>query len=255
MDLINDPAISNVMFFPRRANPVDRFDIEVPGATLACALTTVENSDGWTVVHFHGNGEVVADWQGTLDDEINALGWNMLLAEYRGYGASTGSPILGDVLDDVSAVIEAAGSPEKIVLFGRSIGSLFALEAVTKFPNIAGVIIESGLADAVELFLDSRRMGIPEDELAPLRQRLDHREKIGNYTGPVLILHTQNDGLVNVSHAKRLAEWAGGEVDLRIFERGNHGTIWWVNNHEYLDAVADFLAKIKGELIRSGTAN
>lgn len=245
MDLINNPVISDAMFFPRRANPYDRFDIQVPGATLACSFAPIAESDDWTVVHFHGNGEVVADWQGILDDEINLLGWNMLLAEYRGYGASSGTPLLGDVLDDVALIIEAAGPPEKLVLFGRSIGSLFALEAVNRFPNIAGVIIESGIADPIELFLGSRMIGVPESDLAPFRSRLNHQEKIANYAGPVLILHTKDDGLVDVSHAERLAEWAGGPTDIRIFERGNHGTIWWENKREYHQAVDDFLTGVR----------
>ena len=33
---------------------------------LACGIHRVD-PDGYTVVHFHGNGEVVADWQGVLD--------------------------------------------------------------------------------------------------------------------------------------------------------------------------------------------
>jgi acyl-CoA dehydrogenase len=82
------------------------------------------------VVHFHGNGEVVADWQGGFEDFIGQLGWDLLLAEYRGYGASTGEPQLGRMLDDVKPILCAAGPPGKLVAFGRSVGSIFALEAV-----------------------------------------------------------------------------------------------------------------------------
>ena len=103
---------------------------------LACGIHRVD-LDGFTVVHLHGNGEVVADWQGVLDRAINGMGWDLLLAEYRGYGGSTGEPLLGRMLDDVGAVIAAAGLPEKLVVMGPSVGCFFTLEAVSRFPTIA----------------------------------------------------------------------------------------------------------------------
>ena len=54
------------------------------------------------------------------------------LAEYRGYGGSTGEPSLVAMLDDVDAIFSALGRPAgELVVYGRSIGSIYAIEFAT----------------------------------------------------------------------------------------------------------------------------
>jgi pimeloyl-ACP methyl ester carboxylesterase len=247
-DLLDHPLIAERYFFPRAGSPRGRLDVDVDGAVLACALRRA-GPGGQTVVHFHGNGEVVADWQDGFDDAVLAMGWDLLLAEYRGYGGSTGEPRLGRMLGDVEPVIRAAGPPERLVVFGRSVGSIFALEAVARFPGVAGLILESAIADPLERLLlrvDPRELGVDQATFqAAVASRLDHRSKLGRYGGPVLVLHSRHDGLVDVSHAERLAEWAGGPVTLRIFEEGDHNSILAANAEAYLEAVAEFLAGVR----------
>lgn len=246
-DLLNHPLIAARYFFPGGRPPASRIDIPVAGAVLACGIHRVD-PDGYTVVHFHGNGEVVADWQGVLDRAINRQGWDLLLAEYRGYGGSTGEPLLGRMLDDVGAVIAAAGPPEKVVVMGRSVGSFFALEAVSRFPTIAGLILESAIADPLErilLRMTPSELGGSREDVNSMVQRLDHRAKIGGFVGPTLIMHTRFDGVVDVSHALRLAEWAGGETTLRLFDAGDHNSILWENADDYFAAVGDLLATVR----------
>src|SRR5512140_2788776 len=134
-DLLDHPLIGERYFYPRPAPPRSRLDVDAGDAVLACALHRAD-PEGHTVVHFHGNGEVVADWQGGFEDAVRGMGWDLLLAEFRGYGGSSGEPRLGRMLDDVEAVMRAAGPPERLVVFGRSVGSLFALEAVARFPGM-----------------------------------------------------------------------------------------------------------------------
>ncbi|WP_432558187.1 alpha/beta hydrolase family protein [Granulicoccus sp. GXG6511] len=244
-DLINHPLIAERYFFPGGRAPTSRLDVNVDDAVLACGVHRVD-PDGFTVVFFHGNGEVVADWQGTLDKILGMLGWDLLLAEYRGYGGSTGQPLLGAMLDDVGAIIDAAGPPEKVVVMGRSVGSFFALEAVSRFPKIAGLILESAIADPLERLLlrvSPEELGGSPEEIEAMQSRVDHQAKIGGYRGPTLILHTRVDGLVDVSHAQRLKQWAGGDARLRIFDNGNHNSILWENTNAYIDEIAALLAR------------
>ena len=248
-DLLDHPLLSERYFFPRRSRPRSRLDVDVDGAVLACALHR-SDPDGHTVVHFHGNGEVVSDWQDGLEAFLGSLGWDLLLAEYRGYGASTGEPRLGRMLADVGPVLEAAGPPGKVVVFGRSVGSLFALEAVARFPDVAGLVLESAIADPLERLLlrvDPRELGVDAGAFAAaVRSRLDSRAKISAYRGPVLVLHARHDGLVDASHGERLAAWAGGAVTRRIFDRGDHNSILAENEEAYLGALGAFLAAVRG---------
>jgi pimeloyl-ACP methyl ester carboxylesterase len=247
-DLLDHPLISARYFFPRAARPRSRLDVDVVGASLACALHR-SDPEGHTVVHFHGNGEVVADWQDGFPEVIGRMGWDLLLAEYRGYGASTGEPQLGRMLGDVEAVLRQAGPPEKLVVFGRSVGSIFALEAVARVPEVAGLVLESAIADPLERLL--LRVTPPELGAAPgafeaaVAARLDHRAKIASYRGPVLVMHARHDGLVDVSHGERLAAWAGGPATLRVFEPGDHNSILHENQERYLSLLEAFLAGVR----------
>ena len=244
-DVLNHRLLASRYFFPGGLPPRNRVDVEVDDATLACAMHP--GSGDRTVVFFHGNGESAGDWQGVLDPLFNQLGWGLFLAEYRGYGGSTGEPELGRMLDDVPAIIEAAGSPESIVVMGRSVGSIFALEAVSRFPQIAGLIIESGIADAMERILlrvTPQELGATLADFDDAERRLDHEGKMGAYEGPSLIMHTRVDGIVDVSHAERLFEWASGPSRLRTFGRGDHNTILWDNSADYLQELREFLAKL-----------
>jgi pimeloyl-ACP methyl ester carboxylesterase len=248
-ELLDHPLISERYFFPRPSRPRARLDVDAGDATLACALHRAD-PEGHTVVHFHGNGEVVADWQEGFDDAVGRLGWDLLLAEYRGYGASTGQPRLGRMLDDVAPVLRMAGPPGRLVVFGRSVGSLFALEAVARFPGVAGLLLESAIADPLERLLlrvEPGELGVDAASFqAAVAARLDHRAKMGRYGGPVLILHARHDGLIDLSHAERLAAWAGGPVTLRVFEAGDHNSILAENEEGYLEAVGSFLRQVRG---------
>jgi pimeloyl-ACP methyl ester carboxylesterase len=155
------------------------------------------------------------------------------------------------MLDDVPAVIRAAGAPpERIVAFGRSVGSIFALEAVARFPEIAGLVLESGIADVLERLLlrvDPEDLGAtPEAFAAAVAARLDHRAKLGAYPGPVLVLHALFDDLVPVGHGERLAAWAAGPVIPRYFDRGDHNSILAENERAYFDALAELVALAGG---------
>lgn len=246
-DLSNHPLIASRYFFPGGHAPASALEVPVDGAALACGVHRVD-PEGFTVVFFHGNGETVADWQGVLDKIVNGMGWDLFLAEYRGYGGSTGEPLLGRMLEDVGAVIAAAGPPEKLVVMGRSVGSFFALEAVRQFPAIAGLVLESAIADPMErvlLRVTPQELGGSRADVVALEKRLDHRAKIAGYHGPTLILHTRFDGLVDVSHAQRLREWAGGDVTLRVFDSGDHNSILWRNTQDYLSELSGLLARAR----------
>jgi fermentation-respiration switch protein FrsA (DUF1100 family) len=101
--LLDHPLISERYFFPRRERIASPFLVETGDATLACAFRKVA-PDAPTLVHFHGNGEVVGDWE-DFARWLGTLGWNVLLAEYRGYGTSTGTRRLGKMLDDVERIV------------------------------------------------------------------------------------------------------------------------------------------------------
>ena len=247
--ILDDPYLNRRYFFPRRTWFPSPLRVDVEGATLACSFHRARDGAP-AVVHFHGNGEVVADYLDGFPERFTASGWNLLLAEYRGYGLSTGEPSLARMLGDVDAIVRAAGAPpERVVAFGRSVGSIFAIEAARRFP-LAGLVLESAVADPRErllLRLSPRELGVSDDAFAAAcAERLDHRRKLAGYPGPVLVLHALFDDLVPVTHGERLAEWAAGPVIPRFLDRGDHNSILAENERAYFEALAELVALAGG---------
>ncbi len=249
-NLLDHPLISQRYFFPRHDTILQPFIVDCGDAQLACSYHEV-SPQAKTVVHFHGNGEVVADYLKGFPELIGRMGCNCFLAEFRGYGGSTGRPQLGKMLSDVQSTIEALKqSQDKLILFGRSVGSLFAVKAAELFPDVAGLILESAIADPLERLL----LRVTPDELATtpellataVTEAMNIRQTMAHFSKPTLIMHTRHDGLIDASHAERLANWCGGPVQLEIFPQGNHNDIMFVNGpiyfalvHEFLNALSD----------------
>jgi pimeloyl-ACP methyl ester carboxylesterase len=239
------PALSQRYFFPRRDPLPQTLWVECNEVRLSC-FRHAPHAHGRTLVHFHGNGEVAADYLGPFVDEVTACGLNLFLAEYRGYGQSSGVPAMDAMLDDVPALLEAADvRPERIILFGRSVGSIYAIHGASCVPEVAGLIVESGIADPFEralLRVRPEELGVSREDLElAASQRLDHRAKLGSYQGPVLVMHARDDSLVPVDNAQRLAEWAAAPCRLRVFESGDHNAIQLVNWSAYWQEVRAFV--------------
>jgi uncharacterized protein len=243
---LDHPILSSRYFYPCPIHFEEPFFVNGDGFRLGCRYLHV-SKEFPTIIHFHGNGETVEDYLGDFEDRIASMGANLLLAEFRGYGMSDGEPGLATMLDDVRLIIDASGvPPERIIFFGRSLGSLYAMHGVSLYPQAAGLIIESGLADPLERILvriEPRNVGASMEALqAAVKKHLNQKQKIETFRGQVLILHSRNDDLVNVSHAERLYEWANEPKQLLIFERGDHNTILAVNEEEYFNAVECLVA-------------
>ena len=249
MSILDHPAISGRYLFPQDRKVDGPFMVDVDGAVLACFHRVID-SRAFTVVHFHGNGEAVADYVPFMADVFAEMNLNSLFVEYREYGGSTGNAQLVAMLPDGEAAMKAAGiRPDKAIVFGRSIGSLYAIELAARLPHIAGLIIESGIADPSERFLtyaDLELAGLDESDVhAEVKEHFNHQEKLLGYSNPLLILHTENDGLIDISHAERNHEWAGSGQKLLVrFPNGNHNTIFRANLNEYMDAVNSFVEAV-----------
>lgn len=247
--ILDHPLVSSRYFFPRYDTFPEPYWVEAAdGSRLGCSYHVV-NPAAKTVVYFHGNGEIVADYVPAFPHWFGTEGYNLLLAEYRGYGMSSGQPALVGMCDDVSAIIRSLGLPEsQIVLFGRSIGSLYAVHGAFTHPNLAGIILESGVARLGERFfmrVQPEELGVSQEALqAELQRHFDYAAKLAGFQGRTLILHTRHDELVRAYHAELLYAAAPEPKALHIFERGGHNDIFYWNQEEYMQLVETFLANL-----------
>lgn len=261
--LLDQPLITEVLFYPRRltereAPADDRGSIQLipAGEDRLGAYWHRPHQSGPTMLFFHGNGEVMTDYLFGFHQEIERLGANFLVVDYRGYGLSNGSPTLSRLLEDARAAWEhVTGTlrlpPREIIVMGRSLGSLAALEIASGPGREAkALIIESGIG-RFDHWID--RMGPMLERLGMdvlgLKQALaaafNQEAKIKAFPGPVLVMHAPNDEIVPVSHGRDLGAWADPtRSTLHIFPRGGHNDIQFYNRDEYFETLKEFLSRI-----------
>ena len=249
IDLLDHDLITERYFFPQREGLPDAFGVETGGGRLAC-WRSAPPSNRPVLLHFHGNGELVHHWNTEFANWAVSLGFDVFLAEYRGYGDSEGIPRLASMLDDVSAIVEATGvSPGRIMAFGRSIGSLYAVEMVHRYPGTMGLVLESGIANLMERIL----VRVTPEELnssqamleAALDSKFNQERKLRRYTNPCLFLHAEQDNLVVIGHAEsNLKAAATEDKELVRFSRGDHNSIFAMNQQVYLSKLAGFMQRL-----------
>jgi pimeloyl-ACP methyl ester carboxylesterase len=249
-NLLDHSVISDRYFFPRSDPPTLPWLVNVDDRVeLACAR--LDRGRSAAILHFHGNGEVVADWA-DFGGMLDANGIDVVFAEYRGYGGSRGRPSLTSLLDDALVVFDAmiacGSKAEDIVVYGRSIGSLAAIHVAAARP-VHGLVVESGINDLQERLLLRVRpaeIGATEQELrAAVSASFDQTAKIARSTCPVLVLHCEHDDMVGKHHAERNARAAGERGQLVLYPKGDHNTIHMFNG----DAI---VAAVTGMFRRSG---
>jgi len=247
---LDHPVLAERYFYPWPNRFPEPFFVEGKGGRLGCWYGRWF-PEGLTVVHFHGNGETVGDYLDGFAGRMESLGVNLLLAEYRGYGMSDGEPRLAAMLEDIPAIVAASGvDPGRLIFFGRSLGSLYAAHAASLYPMAAGLVMESAIADPMERALARVapwQLGVTHDELRDEVYRLfNQQRKLAVFPGRTMVMHTRNDGLVDLSHAERLHSWANGPKELVVFERGDHNNIMEVNRDSYFAHLERFLVACDG---------
>ena len=253
LSILDRPEISEILFHPRKAPdsepPESAVDIEVPvsdSVSLGCRFFRTD-SHLPHLLFFHGNGEIAADYD-PIGPIYNDYGLNFMVADYRGYGKSTGTPTVSAMLSDSHPILDAVlnwmkleGRTGALWLMGRSLGSAPALELAAARPgDIAGLIIESGFAQTVSLLrhlgIDADALGIKESDV------FSNADKIRYYTGPTLIMHAEQDHIIPLDHGKTLYQSSPAQnKELEVVENANHNTLMMMAGHDYFRCIRDFI--------------
>jgi pimeloyl-ACP methyl ester carboxylesterase len=203
-----------------------------------------------TLLFFHGNGEIVADY-----DELAPFylrqGVNFFPVDYRGYGRSTGYPTVSAMMRDCHKIfafvrrwLPEQGYAGPLVVMGRSLGSASALELAASYPDrVSGLIVESGFAVAGPLLqlLGVNLSAIGFQEKAGFR----NVDKIKAYPGPTLLIHAEHDHIIPLSDCQALynASTARDKTMLKIPD-ANHNDILLQGFAEYMAAIKAMVDKI-----------
>ncbi len=209
------------------------------------SLRAFQVNDAPTIVYFHGNYRNIGN---NLEhtQHMHQMGYNVLLADYRGYGKSGGgNPSEAKVYEDAEAVWQywikwRSGQPGKTFIYGHSLGGAIAINLAVHHPEAAGLITES-------TFTSMQAMGEISHGYLPigllLNQRFESLKKVPQLKLPVLFVHGTWDPKIPVEMAKQLYAAAPEPKSLLLIEGGEHNnseTVGWV---QYRDALSAFISK------------
>ena len=206
--------LSAMLFHPSReegtsiAGEAERVSYEsADGVRLVSWLVRARGARRRTIVYFHGNAGLAAGSVG-WGQWLASRGSDVLLAEYRGYGASEGSPSAAGIERDAEAAIrflleEQRVSPRELVVHGQSLGGAAAIAALAgPARDAAGGVIESSFTSLHDM--GRAVIGVPLTYLVPDAYHLDSASRAPSIRAPILQLHGDRDETIPFAQGERL---------------------------------------------------
>lgn len=194
-----------------------------------------------SILFCHGNA-------GNISHRIDSirifheLGFSVLIFDYRGYGKSGGKPSENGTYLDAEAAWDYLTTikkvtPEKIILFGRSLGSAVAAETALR-KKAGALIIESGFTTLSEL-------GSVFYPYLPVRLILKYKystvDKVNDIKIPKLFIHSPGDQIVPFEQGKELFEKAADPKEF-LEIKGGHNDGFIVSGSFYTDGLNKFMS-------------
>ena len=196
-----------------------------------------------TIVFCHGNGGNITS-VGWMGQRFAKHGFNVLLFDYRGYGASEGvvadeSGLYADGDAAVAYLVNKKGvRPEQIILYGQSLGTTVAVDVASR-GNYGALVVESGLSSASSVAA-SALPWLPAWLHFLGRNRFESARKIANVKSPVLIAHGDPDGTIPTDEGRRLFAAANEPKKLLIVPGAGH-VVFGAAGEPYLSQVERFM--------------
>jgi pimeloyl-ACP methyl ester carboxylesterase len=183
----------------------------------------------------HGNGDLIDNWLPSLSG-LRRMGVGVLLVEYPGYGRSDGSPSQTAIQETFLLAYDAITrhprvNPERIVLFGHSVGGGAVTALAAERPSAALILLStftSVRALATRQWLPGFAARDPFDSLAVVR----------SYPHPVLVIHGTYDRTIPYTHGVALHA-AARQGELLTLDCDHNGCIedwdqFWKQLHPFL---------------------
>ncbi len=198
-----------------------------------------------TLLWFHGNAGNINHRLGNIKMLYERVPVNVFIIDYRQYGRSEGKISEKGTYIDAGAALAHLHSrkeinQEKIIFFGRSLGSAVAVELALK-EKCRALILETPFTSILEMGKTLYPF-LPVSLL--LKTKYDSLSKIRNIKVPILIMHGDKDDLVPFEHGKRLYDIANEPKEFYTIPGAGHNDTHIVGGDEYFDVIRNFVKKL-----------
>jgi len=219
------------------------------GAKISATYLTNPKAT-FTVLFSHGNAEDIGDDELLLEG-IRAVGFSVFAYDYQGYGTSEGKATERGVYDDVDAayaylVDKLNVPPDRIISFGRSVGSGPATDLAMRRP-VAGLILQSPFTSAFRVL--TRVQLLPFD-------KFNNLSRIQKVHCPVLVIHGTRDSVINIAHGRQLFAAANDPKQAYWVENADHNDLQYFAGRRYgisLKEFAQLIQEWQQKRIQQGT--
>lgn len=196
-----------------------------PGAKINYLHFQVDEPKG-AVIYLKGNTKSIKGW-GKFAIDFTRLGYEVIMMDYRGFGKSTGKRTVEAMKRDsqfIYNIVKNEFSEEKIVVYGRSLGSGFAARLASK--NNPRLLI---LTSPLYSLLRTIHRYLPFMPAKPfLRYNIPTFQYLKNVRCPIKIIHGSDDRLVPISTAVDLSEINPAITRLYVILGAGH-----INIHQF----------------------
>jgi fermentation-respiration switch protein FrsA (DUF1100 family) len=188
----------------------------------------------YTILYSHGNAEDLSTTYSALQ-QLYDLGFSVLGYDYRGYGSSEGYPSEKATYQDIQAafqylVSQKKISPNKIILYGRSVGSGPSVDLAVNHA-VGGLILEGAFVSAYRVV--TRAPMFPFDKYKNL-------DKLQRIHVPILFIHSINDEVIPFWHGEMLYKNYKGPKQYYWVDNAGHNDLAFYSSAEYKNTIQLF---------------
>lgn len=190
-----------------------------PGVKINYLHFKAEHPKG-VVFYLKGNTKSIKGW-GKFAVDFTRLKYDVIMMDYRGFGKSTGKRTSQGMKHDIQFVyslVKQQVPEERIVVYGRSIGTPFAARLAAR--NEPRLLILNSPIHSLERSINRYIPWLPAKYF--MRFNLPTYKYLKGVDCPIKIIHGSDDKLVPVSTAIELSEIQPDNTRLYLILKAGH---------------------------------
>jgi len=205
------------------------------------AVYLPQPSAKFTLLVSHGNAEDLGDIRPWLED-FRRSRFNVFAYDYQGYGTSQGKSTEKTAYDDENAAYDyltltLKTPPNRIIIFGRSVGSGPAVHLAARRPA-AALVLQSPFLSAFRVV--TRVPILPFDKFSNYKE-------IGRIRCPLLIIHGTNDEVIGIAQGEKLFALAHEPKQFFAVQGAGHNDLNEVGGARYLETLQTFAKSLTNQ--------
>ncbi len=217
------------------------------GTKLHGWYTPPADPEGPVLLWAHGNAGNLSHRADNIAAIRRETGAGVFLFDYRGYGQSEGKPDEEGLYADGRAAyawLRERVPPDRIFLFGRSLGASVALKLASEGAQARGLILESPFESLVSM----GKKVLPFLPVSWLvRQKFDNAAMIPTVKMPVFVLHGDADEIVPFAQGQKVFALAPEPKRFHRIAGSGHNDTYIAGGPAYWAAWRGFIEAPEGK--------